>query len=449
MKRASAFLGILLCLLLGAGVTAAQDNVEITFVHIFGGENDDRGETIVAIADAFMAANPGVTVTVTSTSTDYTELFNAALLSAEQGNAPHIVQVEEGLTQLAADSTYFTPIGDLASEEQIASLDDVLPVVRQYYTIDETLWSIPWNASNPLLYYNKGMFEAAGLDPETPPTTFAEVTAACEALMAVAEEINLRACINWPMATWFPEQWVAMQNGLVALPDNGRAGARATEMNYTGTEMQTVLDWWKSLADSGYYTYSGRANSYDGEGITFLSKQTAMSINSTAGISLFQSFGAAQGIDLGIAGLPIPSEDATNGGTIGGASLWVTAGHPDAETQAAVDFIFFLTNVENDMTWHQATGYFPIHQASIDALTEAGWFDENPAYGIALDQLSAASGNVANQGAVIGPSADVRGILIEAFQSVVDSGEDVVTSLEAAKTRADAVLTEYNSLVGE
>lgn len=423
---------------------AAQEQVTISLVHIFGGEQDSRSEIILAIADEFMAENPNVTVEVTSPATDYTEVFNAALLAAEQNNAPTIVQVEEGLTQLAADSGYFIPIAEIASEEQLASLDDLLDTVRAYYSIEGELYSVPWNASNPILYYNRDMFVAAGLDPDNPPATFDEISTACEAIMAANE---LSGCINFPMASWFPEQWVAMQNGLVANNDNGRS-ARATEVFYDSPEMLRVVEWINSLADNGYYIYTGTPNDYNGEGIAFLSKRTAMTINSTAGLTLFQNFSTVQGFELGVAPLPTPGEDADNGGTVGGASLWVTNGHSEAEIQAAVDFIFYLTKTENDIRWHQGTGYFPTRKTSVEQLTEAGWFEENPAFGIAVNQLQEAAGNVANAGAIMGPSAEVRAIMIQAIQSVVDGGETPEAALAAAKQLADSVLAEYNSLVG-
>ncbi|MBK8137025.1 MAG: extracellular solute-binding protein [Chloroflexi bacterium] len=427
---------------------SAQEPVEITFAHIFGGEQDSRVEVIRAIADEFQAANPGVTITLVSPSTDYTELFNSALLSASQGDAPTIVQVEEGLTQLAADSQFFTPIGDLATPEQLASLDDVLPVVRSYYAIGDTLWSLPWNSSNPILFYNRGMFELAGLDPDTPPATFADLTAACESIMSRREQLGVDACVNWPMATWFVEQWVAMQDALIANNDNGRT-ARASEMLYTDPAVKSVVEWWADLATKGFYTYSGTPNDYTGEGIAFLSKRTAITINSTAGITLFNQFSVVQGIELGIAGLPVPNAEATNGGTVGGASVWISAGATDAQKRAATDFLFFLTSTENDIKWHKGSGYFPNRVTSIEALTAEGWFETAPAFGIALGQLQAAGGTIANAGAVIGPSAEVRGFLVSAIQSIIDGGETVDAALEAAKAQADATLADYNTLVGE
>jgi len=426
--------------------TAAQDTVTIRFAHIFGGEQDSRVEVIQQVADAFMAQNPNVVIELVSPSTDYIELFNGALLAAEQGQAPTIIQVEEGLTQLAADSGFFVPIGSVATEEQLATLDDILPTVRAYFTIDETLYSVPWNVSNPIMYYNKGMFEAAGLDPATPPTTFDEILTACEALVEANPDIA--GCMNFPMAAWFPEQWVAMQNEIIANNDNGRS-ARASEMNYTSPAMINVMNWLKEMDDRGYFVYSGTPNDYNGEGIAFLSKTSAISLNSTAGLTLFQRFSALQGVDLGVAPLPLPNAEATNGVTVGGASLWVTGGLSEAETKAAVDFIFFLTSTENDMLWHQGTGYLPTRISSVEQLTADGWFDENPNFVIAVNQLRNSGDGVANAGAIVGPSAEVRMILIEAMQSIVDGGETVEAALAAAKARADAVLAEYNALVGE
>jgi sn-glycerol 3-phosphate transport system substrate-binding protein len=446
VKSIRAFcLALLVIAALSLGMASAQDApVEITFVHIFTGENDVRGATVRAIADAFQEQNPGVIVNIPTASGDYTELFNNALLAAEQGDAPTVVQIEEGLTQLAADSGYFTPISDLASAEQLAALEAINPVVRNYYNIGETVWSVPWNSSNPIMYYNKAIFAAAGLDTETPPATFAEVTAACEAIMALPDAPE--ACINWPMAAWFAEQWVAMQGGLLADNDNGRA-ARATAMLYDSPEMLEVVEWWDDLAERGFYTYSGTQNDYFGEGVIFLSQRSAMTINSTAGITSFMRF--AGGIDLGFARLPIPDEDATNGVTVGGASVWISAGATPEQQQAAVDFIFFLTNKENDKLFHQASGYFPNRLDSIEELTAEGWFDENPQFRIALDQLLESAGNIANAGAVIGPSTDVRTILIEGFQSMIDGEISPAEAMAAARTRADAVLADYNALVGE
>jgi len=94
--------------------------------------------------------------------------------------------------------------------------------MRNYYDLDHEIWGLPWNASNPVMYYNPDMFTAAGLDPAQPPQTFEEITAACEAIMNAHIE-GLKGCINWPVNSWLPEQWMSMQNALFVNNDNGRS----------------------------------------------------------------------------------------------------------------------------------------------------------------------------------------------------------------------------------
>lgn len=476
MKRSpfSFFLLVALSLVSLFPVTA-QETVTIDFVHIFAGEGDTRRNVLRGIADAFEAQNPNVKINLVAPSPDYIENFNRALLDASQGNAPHVVQVEEGLTQLAIDSGFFLPIEDIASAEQLAQLEGILPVVRSYYEVGDKTWSVPWNSSNPVVYYNKTITDLLGVQlPEDRPATFEEILAACARIKGFEQAIKavnpaFTACINFPLSSWFAEQWVAMQNGLLANNDNGRS-ARATEMFYTSPEMLKVAEFYQALAENGYFTYTGTPNNFNGEGALFGSGATVFHINSTAGITLFVQGFQAAGVKLGIAPLFIPSAEATNGVTIGGASVWVMAGKSEAETQAAVDWVFFLTQTENDIRWHQGSGYFPNREESIAYLNQGGlfvdaegnittpdaegavevsWFETLPFFRVALDQLQASQNNVATQGAVIGPSAEVRGVLVEAFQSIVDNGTTPAEALAAAKTRADAILADYNATIGE
>lgn len=426
--------------------TQAQGKIEITFAHIFVDDgNDNRGQIVQALADQFMAEHPDIQVNIESTTTSYRDIFNNTLLAAEQGNPPHVVQLEEGSTQLAVDSTYFVKITDIATDEQQAELADFLPQILNFYTISGEVWSLPWNSSTPLLYYNKTLFEKAGLDPTSPPKTFADVMAACDVAMNAG--LNFAGCINWPMAGWFPEIWVTMQNGLLLNNDNGRSG-RATESYLNSPEMLTVVQWWKELADKGYYIYTGSPEDYVGEATSFITQRLPMHINSTAGLANFIRFANTLGYELGVAPLVIPNEEATQGVYTGGGSLWVTGGHSDEEIAAARDFVFFMTRTDNNILWHKETGYMPNRFTSLDVLEAEQWFEANPFYRIAVDQLLNTVVSPATAGPVLGPAAEVREYLIKAIQSVIDQGEDPAAALQVAKDAADAALQDYNELVG-
>jgi sn-glycerol 3-phosphate transport system substrate-binding protein len=443
LKKLFAPLLLLMVLSIGSMVSAQDDEiVTIDFVHIFS--DDLRPLVIQEVIDAFEAENPHVKVNAYSTNadSDYNEVFLSAMDNADLGQAPSIVQVEEGLTRQAIDFGYFIPISDVASEEQLATLDDLLPTVLGFYEIEDELWGMPWNVSNPMLYYNRTAFEAAGLDPDVAPATFEDLLAACEALMT--PDATFTSCINWPMSTWFVEQWFSMQGEEFVNNDNGRS-ARATEVYFNGDTMLDILKWWDQLDANGYYSYSGRIGDMNGEGIAFITQRTPIHINSSAGLSLFQNFSQ---FELGVAPLLVPHADANNGVTVGGGGLWIMADQTEAQIQASVDFIFFLTNTENDIQWHKGTGYVPIRQSSYDALVADGYYEENPFYLVAVEQLANSQSNIASSGAVIGPANEVRDHLLAAFQLMTDgaetSEEQLATLLENAKTRADAELADYN-----
>jgi sn-glycerol 3-phosphate transport system substrate-binding protein len=427
-----------------AAINAQDDTIEIVFSHAFGDEN--RQGWVADVIEAFEAENPNITVTAVS-NPSYRDTLNGAILASQQGNAPHIVQVFEVGSQLALDSGIFIPVSSVATDEQIASLDDVIAPVRDYYRLGDDQWSLPWNSSNAVFYYNKTIFEAAGLDPENPPATYSEVLDACEVLMSQAEELGLQGCMGWAMHSWFVEQWMAEQQAPFANNENGRDG-RATEINLESDAMVNIFDWWKTMADNGYYIYSGALEDWNGSDALFTGQQVAMHVTSTADIVNNNEAAIESGFEMGTARLPIPDDSERNGVVIGGASIWLTDGHPQEEIDAAVEFMFFLSNTENAVSWHKATGYFPIRYSSIDQLEEEGWFDENPNFRVAFDQLTETVSGPATSGALLGNFLELRTIIEEAGQAVVDSGVPVADALAEANAVANESLMAYNEAVG-
>lgn len=422
--------------------TQAQDQIEITFSHIFGDEN--RSGLIQKYADAYMAEHPNVKINL-QIATSYPENINGALLASEQGNAPHIVQIYEIGSRLALDSGIFIPVGSIATEEQLATLDDIIQPVLNYYTFDDQVWSVPFNSSNPILYYNMEILEQAGV--ETVPQTYSEVLAACDAIMAAGIE-SLEGCIGWSLNGWFVEQWVSQQGALLANNGNGRAD-RATEVELDSEAMLNIFNWWKELADKDYYVYTGALEDWDGSDALFTGQQVAFHITSTADLRNITEAATEAGFSAGTGYLPIPDGVERNGTVIGGASLWLTGNHPQAELEAAVDFMLFLGQTENGVDWHKGTGYFPIRYSAIEALEAEGWFEANPTFKTAFDQLTTTIPNEASAGAVIGIFQELRTIVEQAAQSVIDGGADPAEALAAADDRADESMAEYNSLVSE
>ncbi len=445
MTKRLLVLGVLVAVLalpIANSVAQEGENIQITFWHAFGG---GRMLFIERMVEDFNYTHPGIEVQVEYKGS-YRETLNAAILAAEQGNAPHVVQIFEVGTQLALDTGIFIPAEDIVGENvDLLMLDDIIAPVRNYYTVNGKLNSFPWNSSNPILYYNRDMFEAAGLDPDNPPMTFEDVEEVCQTFRetGVAE-----ACITWPLHSWFFEQWMAEQGALLADNDNGRAG-RATEVYLDGDAARRIFEWWTGLYADGYYVYSGSLEDWDGANAIFISQQVPMLITSTSDVNFMQNAANENGFAIGTSYIPVPADVERNGVIIGGASLWLTADHPQEELDAALEFVLWMGNTENAVRWHKGTGYFPVRNSAVWVLEQQNWFETHPLYRAAFDQLLETQVNSATAGAILGPFLEIRTMIEEAIQSVMVEGVSVDEALANLDEMADEAVAEYNAGVEE
>lgn len=367
----------------------------------------------------------------------YRETLQAAVLAARQGTPPHLVQLFEVGSQLAVDSGIFEPIGNVGGIDE----SDYIESVINYYTIDGEIHSIPFNSSSPILYANQQLMEEAGLDPENVPSTFGELLDACEAI----EESSVGAsCITFPLHAWFFEQWMAEQGALLANNGNGRDG-RATEILLESDAAIRIGQFMADLAEGGYYSYTGTLEDWSGSEAIFGNQESVFFITSTADAGNITQAAQDEGFDVITGMLPIPDETERNGVVIGGASVWLTSGHPQEQLEVARDFVLHMTNAENMVSWHKLTGYYPVRNDSVEMLEEEGWFEENPNFAVAFEQLLETEANQATAGAMLGIFTELRTIVEEALQKIYNGSASVEDAMAEAKSQADARLAEYNA----
>jgi sn-glycerol 3-phosphate transport system substrate-binding protein len=443
LKRRTFILALVVALCAGfAAPRSARAATEITFWHGMTGTN---GKVVAELVAAFNAANPDIHVTEQAKGS-YPDVLKAVLTAAAANQGPNIAQIFDLGTPKAIDSGFFTPIDSLLTADQLKSVQtDVLPAVLAYFTINGKQYSMPWNNSTPLLYYNKDMFKAAGLDPEKAPATWQELEDDCAKIMSTNTAPN---CISLQIYGWYFEQWMALQGAELANNGNGRAG-RATETNFTSDASKNIFTFWKDLADKKYAISTGKIEDGAGAKQIFNSKQAAITIDSTGALTGFVDSSSKAGFQLGTGFMPANDKIPRAGVIIGGASLWVGAGHPDDQNKAAATFILWLMQPEQMAKWHQGTGYLPITMSSQKLLTDQGWFTKNPGAKTAIDQLNAVKASSATAGAIMGPFPDIRNPMVDqAIQDVTSGNASVDDALKNLKAKADQALADYNASAG-
>lgn len=144
-----------------AGIAPAGAATEIAWWHAMSGE---LGRQLEKLAADFNASQSDYRVVPTYKG-NYTQTVTAAIFAFRSSSQPTIVQVNEiaTATMMAAKGAVYPVYELMRDESEVFSPADYLPAVTGYYTdLDGNMLSFPFNASTPILYYNKTLFRRAG-----------------------------------------------------------------------------------------------------------------------------------------------------------------------------------------------------------------------------------------------------------------------------------------------
>lgn len=417
-------------------IAVAQDGpTEITFWHAMSGS---RAEVVQEIVDRFNEANEDYQV-VAEFRGSYAETLTAAIAAYRADDPPHIVQVYEVGTRTMLDSGAIVPLMEVSGDMLDSSIF-VEPIVN-YYSVEDQLWCMPFNSSTAMLYYNRDMFEAAGLDPDSPPTTFSELYDMGMQMIDSGVAENGIIAFGWP--AWIFEQMYTIHDQFMANEGNGRDGL-ATEVYFNSDFGVEVMTQWQRWSEDGILIYGGREYSANDP---FIAGEFPMLIQSTSSLGGIQR---SVEFDLGTAFLPtVDGYERAGNNVVGGGCLWTMAGHTEEDYEGVWQFFQFLSEDEQAITWHQGTGYFPATNAALDALEEAGWFEENPNFLTAFAQITAGENTSASSGVLLGDFVTIRDVEDTAFEEVVVNGVDPYEALTAAVEDANQILQDYASLYEE
>ena len=300
----------------------AQAVTEIMWWHAMSGE---LGKQLEKLAADFNASQSDYRI-VPSYKGNYTETVTAAIFAFRSRSQPAIVQVNEiaTATMMAAKGAIYPVFELMRDQSEPFSPAAYLPAVTGYYSdVAGNMLSFPFNASTPILYYNKDLFRAAGLDPEVAPKTWPEVGAAAKRLRAAGAVCGLTT--SWP--SWINvENFSAFHNLPLATKANGFGGldAELTFNNPLVVRHITQLAEWQTTK---MFDYSGRGQSAEPR---FQKGECGIFIGSSATRADIK---ANSKFEVGYGMMPYWPDvhGAPQNTIIGGATLWVLRDRPRAE----------------------------------------------------------------------------------------------------------------------
>ncbi|WP_034490602.1 sn-glycerol-3-phosphate ABC transporter substrate-binding protein UgpB [Afifella pfennigii] len=412
--------------------STAFAETEIQFWHAMGGE---LGKKVEEIASGFNETQSDYKV-VPVYKGNYTETMTGAIAAFRARQQPHIVQVfEVGTATMMAAEGAIKPVYEVMENADVEwDSNAYLPAVRSYYsTSDGKLLSLPFNSSSPVLWYNQDLLEAAGAEP---PKTWDDVFDIAEKLQA-----NDHKCaVSFGWQSWtMVENFLAWHDQPIGTKQNGFAGLD-TELAFNRS--QGLTDLLQRIADSqeqGTFKYGGRR----GESLPlFLSGECAMWINSSA---YYADIKDQAEFAFGQTMLPLDTAiaEAPQNSIIGGATLWVLAGHEDEDYQGVAEFFNYMSSPEVQADWHQFTGYVPITTAAYELSKEQGFYEENPGTDTAIQQLSLNEPTENSRGLRFGNFVQIRDVINEELEELWTGKKTAKEALDAAVARGNELLREF------
>jgi sn-glycerol 3-phosphate transport system substrate-binding protein len=434
VKSALKFLRLAMAATAVASASPAFAVTDIMLWHAMSGE---LGRQLEKLARDFNASQSEYRI-VPSYKGNYTETVTASIFAFRSRSQPAIVQVNEIATATmtaAKGATY--PVFELMRDEAEAfSPAAYLPAVTGYYAdVAGNMLSFPFNASTPILYYNRNMFRAAGLDPEIAPRTWPEVGAAAKRLRAAGATCGFTT--SWP--SWINvENLSAFHNLPISTRANGFEGLNA-ELDFNNPLVVRHIAQLAEWQTTKVFDYGGRATSAEPR---FQNGECGIFIGSSATRADIK---ANSKFEVGYGMLPYWPDvaGAPQNSIIGGATLWVLRDRPRAEYKGVAKFFGYLSKPEIQAAWHQNTGYLPVTRAAFDLTRAQGFYDRNPGTAISIEQITLKPPTENSRGVRLGSFVLIRDVIDDELERAFSGKKSAQEAMDSAVERGNRLLRQF------
>ncbi len=407
-----------------AGEPAPPDRlIELEFWYALGGSS---GEAVEALVEQFNTSHPDIQVTAIyqgGYAQVMAKMWNA--IYAEH-TLPHVAHL--GAAPTAGATGAIVPITDFTDGPNGIDRSLIHDAFWDYNSAEGQIWSMPFNNSVPILYYNRDLFVAAGLDPDKPPTTWDEVIEYGQKLTQDTDGNGLidQWGLNFHSDThWYLSAMMLGNGAQIVNPEE-------TKVLYNSPQAVEILQLWSDLVN--VYEIMPPAQHKEAKGDFFAGK-SGMLLRSSSGIP-----STAQDVDfdLGVGMFPtVAGRDPV--APIGGASLVISRNEDQAILDAAWQFVKFLTSPESSLYLSTHTGYVSIYKDALEWPDLQAYLATHPLQQIPMEELEYAYAIP-----IFSALGTSDGALRRAIESVEFQVASPQEALDEAKIVADKKIAEEN-----
>ena len=381
-----------------------------------------------SMVNEFQAEHPDIKIRAIY-SGNYTDTMTKAMTALKGGNPPHLAVVLSTEIFTLMDNKAIIAFDDLVSSEQDKEwLDSFYPALMENSRTAGKTWSIPFQRSTIVMYYNKDAFRKAGLDPEKPPATWDELVNMGKKLVIKDDQGAVK---QWGIeipSTGYP-YWMfgalTRQNGEVLMNDGG------TETYFDKPGIVQALDFWQKLGKD-YAIMPVGTIEWGTLRSDFLEQKTAIMWHSTGNLTAVKDNAT---FDFGVAMLPAGKQRGT---PTGGGNFYIFEQTTPEERAAALTFVKWMTQPSRTAQWSIGTGYLGNGPAAYDTAEMKKYVEDFPPAAVARDQLKYATAELS-----VHENGRIYKILNDAIQSVLTGAKSPEDALNAAQKQTERILQRY------
>lgn len=416
MKRiVSLFLMLALILSLSAGV--AEEKTVIHFWHCHSGAVAESHQFLV---DKFNASQDKIEVVLEFQANNYYDLNSKVKTAMTTGTAPEVSLGESMTMANLANTGAIQPLESYIANDPEFNLEDYAAGVMTNTYVKGKLYGLPYQRSTAIMYTNKTLLQAAGLDPAG-PKTFDELIEYCKAL-------TKNDVIGWvqPVTTWTYEAIVNGYGGSMMDPSN-------TEITFNSEKAIKAMELYRQGISEGWANIKVGGSATADARLEFQNQRSGFIVESTGSLKMLMGYAEGMGFELGAC--MIPGENSA----AGGCNLVMVNGISEEKAQAAWTFMKFMNSYESALHTTRSTGYLPILRSVIAGPEMAELYAENDIYAVAAAQTEHIRSRPVHEG-YNEVNTEMLNVLTEL---IMDTKIDAKEALDEFAEEANEILASY------
>ena len=425
MRLATKVLLAALGIALSAGLARAQTEISFFYPVAVGGPVT---KIIDGYAADFEKENPGIKVKPIYAGS-YQDTIVKALTAHKSGEPPVTSVLLSTDMYTLIDEDAIVPIDNfVTTADDKAWLASFYPAFMLNSRTGGKTWGAPFQRSTVVLYWNKELFKEAGLDPNRPPGTWAEMVDYAQKLTKKDASGKITQYGVQIPSSGFPYwlfQGLTTENDVVLMNDAGN------ETYFDKPGVIEAVQFWVDLSKKHNVHPAGIVE-WGTTPRDFFEKKIAMMWTTTGNLTNVKTNAK---FDFGVAMLPA---NKRRGSPTGGGNFYIFKKSSPAQQQAAFKFIKWITSPQRAAQWGIDTGYVAVRADAFETPVMKQYVAGFPPAAVARDQLQFAVAELSTH-----DNQRVTKALNDGLQAVLTGTKTAEQAMKDAQRESERLLRSY------